>query len=206
MCGYLVCGKGFDLSDPHYYDEEVSDCYCSEDCFRKQKAAYPELWTLQGGAETPDNESESEKEAAKYARELLAEQEDENYNECCECCEMCGVPTNNEEWVDENGTGILYCEDCYNRMKERKEKKAEDEEHAREFPDHVRCVVCECCVGCECCECEKENPCEMCGGDDEEGCCETCGRHCEECDKADVVIINNDGTKRRVKLGWCWEE
>jgi hypothetical protein len=36
---------------------------------------------------------------------------------------MCGEQTDNEEWVDENGTGILYCEDCESRMKERKEKR-----------------------------------------------------------------------------------
>jgi hypothetical protein len=42
--------------------------------------------------------------------------------ECIEkqgdCCEMCGDQTDREEWVDYNGTGILYCEDCYNRMSE----------------------------------------------------------------------------------------
>ena len=33
-CGY--CPACFDLSDPHYYDEEDSCCYCNEDCFKKQ--------------------------------------------------------------------------------------------------------------------------------------------------------------------------
>jgi len=35
MCGF--CGEEFDLGDPHYYDEEESECYCSEVCFRKEK-------------------------------------------------------------------------------------------------------------------------------------------------------------------------
>jgi len=41
MCGF--CGEGFDLGDPHYYDEEESECYCSEVCFRKEKERFSEL-------------------------------------------------------------------------------------------------------------------------------------------------------------------
>ena len=41
MCEF--CGEGFDLSDPHYYDEEDSVCYCSEVCFRKEKEGGSEL-------------------------------------------------------------------------------------------------------------------------------------------------------------------
>jgi ribosomal protein L32 len=135
-------------------------------------------WRMWGDECVECEKSEGEK--CECGREFCrcGEGGTETPDEGWECCEMCGVPTNNEEWVDENGTGILYCEDCYNRMIERNEKKV------------------------------KENPCEMCGGDDEEGCCETCGRHCEDCDKGDVVIIDTSHkTKRRViKLGWCWEE
>ena len=74
------------------------------------------------------------------------------------CCEMCGDKTDREEWEDDYGNGVLYCEDCYNRMTERKEKKAkeekEDAEHSKEFPSHRRCE-CECCIDCGCCECEN---------------------------------------------------
>ena len=28
------CSKGFDVSDPHYYDEEQGVCYCSEKCYK----------------------------------------------------------------------------------------------------------------------------------------------------------------------------
>ena len=32
-CGY--CDVGFELDDPHYYDEEEGECYCNEECFKK---------------------------------------------------------------------------------------------------------------------------------------------------------------------------
>ncbi len=34
------CGKGFDLADPHYYDEENGECFCDEDCFKKYEEKY----------------------------------------------------------------------------------------------------------------------------------------------------------------------
>jgi len=38
VCGYYPeCGEGFHLSDPHYYDEEEGQCYCSEECFKKEQ-------------------------------------------------------------------------------------------------------------------------------------------------------------------------
>jgi ribosome-binding protein aMBF1 (putative translation factor) len=42
-----------------------------------------------------------------------------------ECCEMCGVETTEETqryWYDDDDTEILYCEECYDRMIERKKK------------------------------------------------------------------------------------
>jgi hypothetical protein len=33
VCG--ACGEGFDLADPHYYDEEEGECYCNEKCFKE---------------------------------------------------------------------------------------------------------------------------------------------------------------------------
>jgi hypothetical protein len=72
---------------------------------------------------------------------LPAEESEETKGEKCECgekfcrcdegshadddnhCEMCGEKTTFPEWEDENGTEILYCEDCYNRMAERKREK-----------------------------------------------------------------------------------
>ena len=48
VCGF--CNEGFDLSDSHYYDEEEGECYCSEDCFRKEKARWDdESETDEGG-------------------------------------------------------------------------------------------------------------------------------------------------------------
>ena len=43
-CGWSDCNKDFDLADPHYYDEESSDCYCSEECFIKYKKEHPYLF------------------------------------------------------------------------------------------------------------------------------------------------------------------
>jgi hypothetical protein len=38
VCGYYPeCGKDFHLTDPHYYDEEVGECYCSEECYKKEQ-------------------------------------------------------------------------------------------------------------------------------------------------------------------------
>jgi len=34
MCENPACNKEFDLSDPHYYDEEQSVCYCCEECYK----------------------------------------------------------------------------------------------------------------------------------------------------------------------------
>jgi hypothetical protein len=34
------------------------------------------------------------------------------------------------------------------------ERKDEDLEHSKEYPDHERCKKCDCCIGCECCECK----------------------------------------------------
>jgi hypothetical protein len=43
VCGYYPeCGKGFHLDDPHYYDEEVGECYCSEECFKKEQNRFAE--------------------------------------------------------------------------------------------------------------------------------------------------------------------
>jgi hypothetical protein len=48
--------------------------------------------------------------------------EENNY----ECCEMCGVPCEEEMrriWFDYNDTEILYCDECYDRMIERKKEE-----------------------------------------------------------------------------------
>jgi hypothetical protein len=37
MCGN--CDKEFDLSDPHHYDEEIGECYCSEKCLKEGRKA-----------------------------------------------------------------------------------------------------------------------------------------------------------------------
>ena len=34
MCEY--CHKEFDLTDPHYYDNEKGICYCSKECYDKE--------------------------------------------------------------------------------------------------------------------------------------------------------------------------
>ena len=34
ICGH--CSKGFVLEDPHYYDEEQGECYCDEECYKKE--------------------------------------------------------------------------------------------------------------------------------------------------------------------------
>jgi hypothetical protein len=33
MCENEKCDKEFDLSSPHYYDEDDGVCYCCEDCY-----------------------------------------------------------------------------------------------------------------------------------------------------------------------------
>lgn len=86
---------------------------------------------LRSGVYIPDEESEETKGekcecGAKFCRCDEGTDDDEDDN----CCEMCGDKADREEWVDENGTGILYCEDCYNRMTERKEKKAKEQKEA----------------------------------------------------------------------------
>jgi len=133
----------------------------------EQKAKEEKEWEQEILAVCENRMKEENEKKAKEEKETDDESEcDCDDPDCLVCdakddhCEMCRVRTDREEWVDDYGNEILYCEDCYNRMAERNEKKV------------------------------KENPCEMCGGDDEEGCCETCGRHCEDCD--------NDETKRRV--------
>jgi len=35
-CGYVKCQKDFELDDPHYYDSDEGECYCTEDCFKAQ--------------------------------------------------------------------------------------------------------------------------------------------------------------------------
>jgi hypothetical protein len=79
-------------------------------------------------------EDDDEEEEKNYARLLLAEQEDENYND----------DVMEEEDRCDNAPVCGCCWDS-----------AIDEAHAREFPDHVRCLDCKCCIGCECCECEE---------------------------------------------------
>jgi hypothetical protein len=41
ICGY--CGKDFDLKDPHYYNEEVGECYCNEECYKKETEIETEM-------------------------------------------------------------------------------------------------------------------------------------------------------------------
>jgi hypothetical protein len=33
MCENRKCKKEFDLTEPHYYDEEQEVCYCCKECF-----------------------------------------------------------------------------------------------------------------------------------------------------------------------------
>ena len=35
ICGF--CSKDFLLSDPHFYSEETDECYCNEECYRKEQ-------------------------------------------------------------------------------------------------------------------------------------------------------------------------
>ena len=43
VCGYYPeCGKDFDLADPHYYDEDEGECYCCEECFKKEQNRFAE--------------------------------------------------------------------------------------------------------------------------------------------------------------------
>jgi hypothetical protein len=38
LCGYYPnCQNEFDLADPHYYDEEMGECFCCEECFKKEQ-------------------------------------------------------------------------------------------------------------------------------------------------------------------------
>jgi hypothetical protein len=73
--------------------------------------------------------------------------EEEEEEECCNCwefadceckcechdddhCEMCHIKTTEEtgrEWTDYNGTDILYCDECYDRMTARQKEKEEKE-------------------------------------------------------------------------------
>ena len=36
ICENPACNNEFDLSDPHYYDEEESVCYCCEECYKNE--------------------------------------------------------------------------------------------------------------------------------------------------------------------------
>jgi hypothetical protein len=67
----------------------------------------------EGGTETPDDESECDCDDPDC---LVCDAKDDH-------CEMCKVRTDREEWFDASGNAILYCEDCYNRMAERKREK-----------------------------------------------------------------------------------
>jgi hypothetical protein len=38
MCENDKCKKEFDLTEPHYYDEEQGVCYCCKECFEEDEA------------------------------------------------------------------------------------------------------------------------------------------------------------------------
>jgi len=38
QCEYRECNNGFDLADPHYYDEDQGVCYCCEECYKNDNA------------------------------------------------------------------------------------------------------------------------------------------------------------------------
>jgi len=37
MCENHKCKKEFDLTEPHYYDEEDDVCYCCKECFEEEE-------------------------------------------------------------------------------------------------------------------------------------------------------------------------
>ena len=90
---------------------------------------------LRSGVYLPAEESEETKEGdqcecgEKFCR---CDEGSHSSMDDWECCEMCGDKTNNGEWFDEEGTGILYCSPCENRMLDRREARAKEEQKAKE--------------------------------------------------------------------------
>jgi hypothetical protein len=41
MCENRKCKKEFDLTEPHYYDEEDDVCYCCKECFEEEEEEAP---------------------------------------------------------------------------------------------------------------------------------------------------------------------
>ena len=85
---------------------------------------------LRSGVYIPDEESEETKGEKCECGEKFCRCDEGTHSSMddWECCEMCGDKTNNGEWFDEEGTGILYCSPCENRMLDRNEKKAKEEQ------------------------------------------------------------------------------
>jgi len=86
-CGWRDCNKDFDLADPHYYDEESSDCYCSEECFKKYQ---------------DESESEDEEccdECGRTEKNCETEMGLSTYN-CQTLCPDC-IPCDDEDEPDE---------------------------------------------------------------------------------------------------------
>jgi hypothetical protein len=55
VCGWHECRKDFDLFDPHYYDEEMGECFCCEECFKKEQLCCPWIYAKD---ETDDEEKD----------------------------------------------------------------------------------------------------------------------------------------------------
>ena len=82
ICGnYDNCKNEFDTADPHYYDEEEGECYCSEECFKSFQKI------MQGDEAEDDAEMEVYFETEHFGNicgdhEHLKEFHDYHYYQC----------------------------------------------------------------------------------------------------------------------------
>jgi hypothetical protein len=102
VCGWHECRKDFDLFDPHYYDEEMGECFCCEECFKKEQNRFAK-----------DDDSEVSEDTCECCGRPYDHRNPHRQSEMCDCVQNDdGTLSRPKEETDDEEEEKVECEGC----------------------------------------------------------------------------------------------